>query len=207
MPSVPQQKAAHGVAGAGSRREQILEAAEAAFGDHGFRGTSLADIAARAGLTQQGVLHYFASKSHLLLAVLERRQDADVDRFWNYGGSSLDALIQLARDNEARPGIIRLFVQLSAEGVDLDNPGHAWWTDRYAMMRSLVEDALRKDQVAGVVAAGVDVRLAAIQLIAIMDGLQLQWALAPDQIDTVEVLSSFLATLRARPDVAHPSEL
>ncbi|SOD74576.1 TetR family transcriptional regulator [Jatrophihabitans sp. GAS493] len=180
-----------------SKRDQILDAAQEAFATKGFRGAPMAAIATTAGLTQQGLLHYFATKTHLLLAVLERRQDSDVENFWDFQGSYLDALIELTSENAQRPGLIRLFATLSAEGVDPENPGHAWWTDRYAMMRSLVVEALRRDQAAGVLRADLDLAVTAVQIIAVMDGLQLQWLLHPQEIDMVKAMESFLQTLRA----------
>ncbi|SDJ10106.1 transcriptional regulator, TetR family [Frankineae bacterium MT45] len=180
-----------------SKRDQILDAAQEAFATKGFRGAPMAAIASAAGLTQPGLLHYFATKTHLLLAVLERRQDSDVENFWNFGGSYLDALIELTAENSERPGIIRLFATLSAEGVDPENPGHAWWTDRYATMRSLVIEALERDQAAGVLRADLDLNVTAVQIIAMMDGLQLQWLLHPEDVDMVAAMDSFLQTLRA----------
>jgi AcrR family transcriptional regulator len=156
----------------------------------------MADIAAQAGLTQQGVLHYFSSKKHLLLAVLERREDTDVERASEYQGSYLDALLELCRHNAERPGLIRLFVTLSAESIDPDNPGHLWFQHRYTNMRRLVADALRADQRAGLLAAELDAAALSVQLIALFDGLQLQWLLAPDEVDMVSALESFITLVR-----------
>lgn len=156
----------------------------------------MADIAAAAGLTQQGVLHYFASKKHLLLAVLERREDTDIERVSKYEGSYLDALLELCRHNAERPGLIRLFVTLSAESTDPENPGHLWFQHRYSNMRNLIAGALRQDQQAGLLAAALDADALSVQLIALFDGLQLQWLLAPDEVDMVSAMESFIALVR-----------
>lgn len=55
------------------RREGILEAAAEVLAERGFKGTSIDAVAERAGLTRQGVLHYFPSKKRLLLELLEFR--------------------------------------------------------------------------------------------------------------------------------------
>ena len=186
----------------GAKRDLVLDAAQDAFGMRGFRGTAIATIAAAAGLTQQGVLHYYASKTHLLLAVLERRQDIDVEKFWDFPGNYVDALVALVRDNVAhRPGLIRQFVTLSAEGTDPDNPGHPWWLDRYATLRSLTAEGIRRDQAAGAVKPHLDPTTTAIQLMALMDGLQQQWLLHPDQIDMPHALEIFVDSLRVEPQV------
>ena len=51
-------------------RERVLQSALRAIAANGFRGSSLAAIAAEAGLTTAGLLHHFPSKEHLLVAVL-----------------------------------------------------------------------------------------------------------------------------------------
>ena len=50
------------------RREKILAAAIRHVARNGGRGTSLAQIATEAGVTQQGLLYYFPSKDELLHA-------------------------------------------------------------------------------------------------------------------------------------------
>ncbi len=50
----------------------ILAASEALFAEHGFKGTSVAMIAARAGLPKANLHYYFGSKQALYKAVLQR---------------------------------------------------------------------------------------------------------------------------------------
>src|SRR5690348_15831251 len=57
------------------QRERILRAAIELFTAHGFRGASLDRVAAAVGISRQGVLHYFPSKTHLLLGVLDLRDE------------------------------------------------------------------------------------------------------------------------------------
>jgi AcrR family transcriptional regulator len=54
-------------------RERILDAAERAFAEGGFAGTSLRSIVREAGVTLPSVYYYFGSKEGLLAAVCERR--------------------------------------------------------------------------------------------------------------------------------------
>ncbi|HST85033.1 MAG TPA: TetR/AcrR family transcriptional regulator [Kineosporiaceae bacterium] len=55
-------------------RERILDAAMQLFGEHGFKGTSVAAIERAAGLTPGagGLYHHFSSKDAVLTAGLER---------------------------------------------------------------------------------------------------------------------------------------
>ncbi len=43
------------------------------FGEQGFRGSSLREIAARVGISEAGLLHHFGSKAGFLTATLEER--------------------------------------------------------------------------------------------------------------------------------------
>ena len=43
----------------GTRRDEILEAAQAVFSELGFDRTTLNDVAERAGVTKGAVYHYF----------------------------------------------------------------------------------------------------------------------------------------------------
>ena len=62
------------------QRERILRAALELFTAHGFRGASLDAVAAAVGISRQGVLHYFPSKTKLLLGVLELRDQETIAR-------------------------------------------------------------------------------------------------------------------------------
>jgi len=53
-------------------RERILDAAESLFGERGFEGTTLRDVAASVGLRNPSLYNHFDSKESLYAAVLER---------------------------------------------------------------------------------------------------------------------------------------
>ncbi len=55
------------------RRDRILDAAEDAFAEQGFEGTSLRDIVLRAKVNLATVYYYFGSKQGLMEAVLKRQ--------------------------------------------------------------------------------------------------------------------------------------
>jgi AcrR family transcriptional regulator len=54
-------------------REKILKAAETTFAEHGYAGTSLRQIVARAHVTQALITYYFGSKDALFKEVFLRR--------------------------------------------------------------------------------------------------------------------------------------
>jgi AcrR family transcriptional regulator len=57
------------------RRVLIVEAAGRLFGERGYQGTRLDDIAAAAGVTKPILYRHFDSKKGLYLALLERHRD------------------------------------------------------------------------------------------------------------------------------------
>jgi AcrR family transcriptional regulator len=180
-----------------ARRAEILQMALEAFSARGFQGSSLREIAEAAGLSQAGVLHHFSSKEALLAAVLAEKDAVSVSHFENAGGIGvLDALRGVVAENLAQPGLIRLFTTLSAEAINEDHPAHEYFQLRYAGARDLVAAALRQGQRDGEVRPDVDVDLSAAVLLAIMDGLQLQWLLN-EQFDMVAGFDAFLVGFRA----------
>ncbi|HEU4947987.1 MAG TPA: TetR/AcrR family transcriptional regulator [Kribbella sp.] len=55
-----------------AREREILDAAEQSFGERGYQGTSMDDIAARVGVSKPLVYQYYGSKDGLFLACLSR---------------------------------------------------------------------------------------------------------------------------------------
>lgn len=54
------------------RRAELIDVALRLFAERGFRGTTIADIAAATGTAHGLIYHYFRSKEELLAAILER---------------------------------------------------------------------------------------------------------------------------------------
>lgn len=52
-------------------REKLIESARYLFWEHGYAGTSMADLLSRAGVNSGSFYHFFESKEALLRAVLE----------------------------------------------------------------------------------------------------------------------------------------
>ncbi len=170
--------AERGYAKGRAKRAEIIERATALFGEVGYRGSSLREIAARCGISHPGLLHHFATKEALLIAVLEHRDELDAAQFVSAGGvAQLRRIVDLAAHNETRRGIVELYAVLSAEATAADHPAHEYFVRRY---RRTVDGltgafAIARDQ--GSLLPGVEPVAAAQELIALMDGLQLQWLL------------------------------
>jgi AcrR family transcriptional regulator len=181
-----------------SQRERVLQAAMDIFSIQGYRGASLDAVADAVGMTRQGLLHYFPSKVQLLLGVLELRQEdqhARVEQMFEHSQGMADAVLTIARRNQARPELIRIFTVLAAESIDADHPGHAWFVDRYRTVRSNMAEQIAAEQRAGTLSPALAPESIAVLLIAVMDGLQIQHLLEPEAVDVVEPLADLLALL------------
>lgn len=176
------------------RRQSILIAAHAVFAAHGYRGGSLQDVADRVGMSQTSLLHYFPSKSDLLLAVLNWRDSITGD-----GTTAPDpeealavGVIRQARFNEEIPGVIELYTVLCAESVTEDHPGRAYFTERFEQLRQDYARGFRQLAEAGRLRPGVEPETAAASLVALWDGIQTQWLLAPQSVDMAGCLRGYL---------------
>jgi AcrR family transcriptional regulator len=178
------------------RQAEIIRVAREVFATRGFRGASLAVIAERAGLSEPGLLHHFPSKEHVLTAVLEDRDDREIDRTRHQVDEEqmtwADALLDLCRRNAGRPEMVRLFTVLAAESVDPEHPAHDWFVERYRRIRTVLVVNLEQEQRAGRLAPDADLEQLARQIVAMFDGLQLQWLL-DERVDMVTPFRHFIA--------------
>jgi len=72
------------------KKEDILNAAERLFYEHGFRGVGLKQIISEANVANMTLYNHFSSKEHLVEEVLKQREE----RYWSY----LDYFVQGEND-------------------------------------------------------------------------------------------------------------
>ncbi|CAL9371604.1 hypothetical protein SUDANB1_00875 [Streptomyces sp. enrichment culture] len=91
---------------------------------------------------------------------------------------------------------------LSAESVTEGHPAQEYFRDRYAGLRALVTEALAEASVLGETRPDLNLEESATAIIAVMDGLQIQWLLAPDSVDmtaaTDRVINALLADITGK---------
>ena len=170
------------------RRQEILTAAAEVFGQRGSARGTLEEIAEKVGMTRAGVLHHFGSKNNLLLQTVIFRDTEDVEEYQSghmpEGTDTFRHLIKTARLNAARPGIVKAFVTLTADATTEDSPGNAYFVERYRNLRRELKDALLiMASERGKTIDEDTATLVAMTILAIMDGLQLQWVLDPERVD------------------------
>ena len=168
------------------KRRDILRAAMDVFGSKGYANGTLADIAEQVGMTHAGILHHFGSKDQLLLDVLTYRDESDVahlDGRHIPGGIDLFRHLILTADlNENRAGIVQAFAVLSGESVTDGHPARDFFDNRYGTLRIEIADAFRELCAERGIEEPTVIDDAAASIIAVMDGLQVQWLLAGDEV-------------------------
>ncbi len=177
------------------RRKRILSTAVEVFGEQGYRGTSLREIARRVGMSDAGLLHHFGTKTGLLAATIAERDELDRVRREESeasGATFVDTMRQQVTRNAASPGLVALHVVLSAEATDPQHPAHESFRERYRAIRHQDDAEFARLQERGELRADLDPERLGQLVTAMMDGLQLQWLLDPEQVDMVGLFDDFL---------------
>lgn len=168
-----------------AKREEILRVTLEIFGREGDRNTTLRRIAKECDISLTGLMHYFASKDHLLTEVLRAHDRAAEERF-NAPGALRDPGEFLARAlavNASDAARVRLYVTLAAASTDPAHPANAYFEQRFTRVREVIAEQLAGERLA----AGVDPAFAAAAIIAAADGIQVQW-LSDPRIDMADHL-------------------
>jgi AcrR family transcriptional regulator len=184
------------------RKEQVIHAAIHYFGQYGYHGARLSDIAQAAGVTEPGLLHHFPSKENLFMEVLAERDRLDHDRF-DPGlhaevGNPLNSLQKLVQHNETVPGLVQLFTVLVAESIDMQHPGHDFFRRRYQDLRDQTLDVVTRAQARGDIRNDVPAQDLVVMLFAMMDGLQIQWLYESEEVHMAHLFDQFLGLLRVK---------
>jgi AcrR family transcriptional regulator len=174
------------------RRQQILDAAVELFASKGYRGTGVAALAERVGMTATGMLYYFGSKERLLQEVVAERDRRDV---LDLSSLSLSSFRELGRHNAETAILTRLYVVLGAESLDADDPLHDFFVERYETARALVRSVLEQERDGGHLRAEIDVEQTALEVIAMLMGLEIQWLLDPARVDLALAMETYFDRL------------
>lgn len=183
-----------------ARRQEILDRAIEVFRERGADGTSLRRIATAIGVSHAALLHYFASREQLLVAVYEHAESQrDTAKMYGDSISALDVLVKAAMINVEVPGMVELYTTLVASALAVEgSPSNEFFTARFARIRDELTARLRKEQAAGQVRDDVEATDIAALLIAASDGLQIQWLLEPS-VELERTLETFAVLLAPRP--------
>ncbi|MGO2746125.1 TetR/AcrR family transcriptional regulator [Microbacterium sp.] len=190
-----------------AKREEILERALEVIAQDGYRAASVKEIADAVGLSQPGLLHYFASKEELFVEILRKRDEMDQSSL----DGSIDELrakfLSVIEHNASTPGLVELFSRQAVEGADPQHPAHDFFLQRGAGLRAAFAEGARPageesrpvGEEASEFVAGMDAETAARIFQAVADGVQLQWLLDPT-VDMAGIVDTLLNLLITRSD-------
>ncbi|KRA38497.1 MULTISPECIES: TetR/AcrR family transcriptional regulator [unclassified Nocardioides] len=184
-------------------RARIIEIAFEHFATYGYRGASLAKIAAEVGISQPGLLYHFPTKTALFMGVLKARDlhDLELVELHTEDLEDLDFLkmldyFELVVEHNARNrNMVQLAHLIAAEAGNLEHPAREWVVERMTAFRSLCTSAIAKSVERGDIRADADPSEVATMLIAASEGLENQWLIEPS-IDLAGSFKVFLAMLR-----------
>ncbi len=108
-----------------SRRDEILEAAEAVFAEAGYDRARLEDVAQRVGIRRASLLYHFRDKASLYVAVLDSMLKDLESRYRRVLGEDGSPGARLERTVDEwldfvaeRPALVRLMLRELADGVN-----------------------------------------------------------------------------------------
>src|SRR5271154_4531306 len=158
------------------RRQQIIDAAVELFASKGYRGTGVAALADRVGMTATGLLYYFGTKERLLREVVAERDRMDaIDPGAAFPLElTLASLRDIGRHNVETAILTRLYLVLGIESLDEEDPLHDFFVERYETGRLFVRAMLNDDKEKGRVREDVDVDQIALEVVATIMGVESQ---------------------------------
>ncbi|WP_454295776.1 TetR/AcrR family transcriptional regulator [Salana multivorans] len=166
-------------------REAILEAALEVFASSGYRAGSVASIAEKIGMTEAGIAYHFPTKVALLDAVLIHRDERsrEIAQVGEDAVTALRGVVRLARRLDSARGLVELYSVVSAEAVNPEHPAHQHFVRQREKSREIFGVAFAELAERGLLAPGLPARLAADICSSHLDGVQVQWLLAPGDVD------------------------
>nr|WP_321462224.1 helix-turn-helix domain-containing protein [uncultured Cohaesibacter sp.] len=182
------------------RKLQIIDVASLLISQRGYWGISIRDIALQCEITDTAILHHFGTKEHLLLAIIEKRDEDDRCAFADELGVKRDELYTsipqidleavcsaIVKRNAKQPEIVRLYALLSAEALQPNHPVHDYFAQREQQVINTFASAKSDMELPPLVRGRL--------LLSLMDGVQLRWLRDMPNIDLItewQTTSAFL---------------
>lgn len=184
------------------RRTALLDAATQVFAKDGYAAASMRDVAELAGITTVGLLHHFPNKVSLLRALIERRDQRITAQFAALElAPTLDSFLAFVRMSMAFSvqslAECQAAMMISVESLSQQHPAWPWYKDKFELTHAHARAHLNTLREQGQIRADVDVAALATEIFAVMDGLQIQWLRAPEQVEVGAVFDAYLQRLAA----------
>ncbi|GAA1447566.1 TetR/AcrR family transcriptional regulator [Leifsonia poae] len=180
-----------------AKRAEILDVALEVIARDGYSAATVKNLADAAGLSQNGLLHYFGSKDALFAEILRHEDEVtaietDADNR-NFADDLVTGILDAIETEITSPGMTQLALRVTGEATEPEHVAHDYLRNRYETIRLLVRNALIDLQTAGRVAADVDADAVSALVFASWDGLRTQWLYD----NTIDVRAHMVYLLRA----------
>lgn len=173
-------------------RAQLVSAARKVFEDKGYPGTTMNDIAEKAGVSHGTVYTYFADKRDVFLAVAEDMQEQlAVD--WRVGHEDADTLTRIEEGNRNTITTfgkhVRMFEILDQAGADDPEFRQLAIDIRQRYVERSVA-GIRRLQKAGKVDKSIDAYLAGSALCGMVEGIAMRWIFRHEEYDSEMIIDT-----------------
>lgn len=159
-------------------REQVIEAAKELFTRHGFRKTSMSDIALMVHKTKSSIYHYFKSKEEIFVAIAEseamdlRKSLYEAIKKEDTAELKLRAYILTRQDGYAK--LASLYEALHSDIFEdftlIEHIKRRYHKDEYNTIKMILKRGIKKGLF------NIDVDLATRAVLAAIKGFEIEWA-------------------------------
>jgi AcrR family transcriptional regulator len=164
------------------RREQILQAASAVFARRGLHAARMDDIVEAAGLSKGAVYWYFDSKDEIIMALLERFMQAELEDLAKLpeDGRPVSARMlamadHLVRQLESMADLMPIALEFYAEAPRREKVRQTvvkYFSGYQALLSELIDQGVQRGEL-----RAVDPEDTAVAVMASIEGLILYWIL------------------------------
>jgi len=186
-----------------------MAAASALFGEHGVTGTTMAQIAAAAGLQQSSLYYYFRGKEDVLAAILARANVVPlelVEQVVQGPGSPAARLHRFIRGDVAALSVLPFDINEVHRYASRDRERFgAYWTERRTLQARLA--AIVRSGVAAGQLREVSARLAAITIMSNDEAVQNWYRHDTRPVRDPRAAGRFLADLVVAGLLTRPEQL
>ncbi len=183
-------------------RASIIKACASVLEELGYHGMTIAEVARRAGISHNGLLHHFPDKDALLVAVLaeldeERRQALAADDQEGDLSHPRAALLTTFASAASGAGgaMFDLELVLTSVARGPAHPAHDCVVQRLAAIKGFLTRAYADLAENGELAPDIEPAVAATMSLALLQGLMIQRAYAPDSELLERAGSEFLRSI------------
>ena len=184
------------------RKSQILQAARETFTERGFHSTRMSDIAEASGLSKGALYWYFESKDAIILSLLEKVFEPELEdfsallkdnrptqlRLLDYAERAADDILKLLRWMP----LVYEFMVLAFRRKKLKAILSSYYISNLKILEELIEQGIESGEF-----PGCSAKQAAIALGSIIEGTVMLWIYDPEGIDVKgHILSSTHIWLR-----------